>query len=136
MNLFSSKITVVNVYRDKITKEQKYNTTTLDNCMITSKTETDLNNNSLNVENYYSVTILYTSGYKMPSEYKALPNEEMPKYWTLDTQEDLIIFGEYKEPITAYDYEKLLKRSDVGIIRSVNDNTRQDYLKHWKVILK
>ena len=56
--------------------------------------------------------------------------------WTLDTEEDLIILGEFTEPIDNDIYVKLLKRDDVGVIRSVSDNTTVPLLKHWRVIAK
>lgn len=136
MHLFASKITVINAHRDTITKEMMYFNTVLENCMIRKKVDTSPTNDTLNTVDYYSITILYQDGYLMPYNYHKLPNDEMKKHWTLDTKQDLIILGEYTEEITDLDYENLLKRDDVGVIRSVSDNTTVPELKHWKVIAK
>lgn len=136
MRLFASKVTVINAHRDTITKDIMYLNTVLENCMIRKKVDTLPTNDTLNTVDYYSITIPLQDGYIDPYNYHKLPNDQMSKYWTLDTQEDLIILGEYNETVTDLDYEKLLKRDDVGIIRSVSDNTTVPLLKHWKVIAK
>lgn len=136
MRLFASKVTVINAHRDTITKDIMYLNTVLENCMIRKKVDTSPTNDTLNTVDYYSITIPLQDGYIDPYNYHKLPNDQMSKYWTLDTEEDLIILGEYKETVTELDYEDLLKRDDVGIIRSVSDNTTVPLLKHWKVIAK
>lgn len=136
MDLFASSVTVVNAHRDTLTKEMVYRTTVLNNCMIRKNVDTSPTNDTLNTVDYYSISILYQGGYLKPYDYKQLPNDQMSNYWTLDTEEDLIILGEYTDPIDETTYSKLLKRDDVGIIRSVSDNTTVPLLKHWKVIAK
>ena len=136
MDLFASKVTVINSHRDTITKEMMYFNTVLDNCMIRKKVDTSPTNDTLNTVDYYSITIPLQNGYIDPYNYHRLPNDQMPNYWTLDTEEDLIILGEFTEPIDNDIYVKLLKRDDVGVIRSVSDNTTVPLLKHWKVIAK
>lgn len=136
MRLFASNITVVNYYRDTITKETMYFSTVLKDCMIRKKVDTAPTNNTLNTVDYYSITIPYQDGYLSPYDYHRLPNDQMSGKWTLDTEEDLIILGEFIDPIDNDIYIKLLKRDDVGVIRSVSDNTTVPLLKHWKVIAK
>lgn len=136
MDLFASNVTVVNAHRDTLTKEMVYRTTVLNNCMIRKKVDTSPTNDTLNTIDYYSISILYQDGYLKPYDYRQLPNDQMSKYWTLDTEEDLIILGEYTGVIDETTYSKLLKRDDVGVIRSVSDNTTVPLLKHWKVIAK
>lgn len=136
MDLFASSVTVVNAHRDTLTKEMVYRTTVLNNCMIRKNVDTSPTNDTLNTVDYYSISILYQDGYLNPYDYRQLPNDQMSKYWTLDTEEDLIILGEYTDPIDETTYSKLLKRDNVGVIRSVSDNTTVPLLKHWKVIAK
>ena len=136
MDLFASNVTVVNAHRDTLTKEMVYRTTVLNNCMIRKNVDTSPTNDTLNTVDYYSISILYQDGYLKPYDYKQLPNDQMSNYWTLDTEEDLIILGEYTGVIDETTYSKLLKRDDVGVIRSVSDNTTVPLLKHWKVIAK
>lgn len=136
MDLFASSVTVVNAHRDTLTKEMVYRTTVLNNCMVRKKVDTSPTNDTLNTVDYYSISILYQDGYLKPFDYKQLPNDQMSNYWTLDTKEDLIILGEYTDQIDETIYSKLLKRDDVGVIRSVSDNTTVPLLKHWKVIAK
>lgn len=136
MDLFASSVTVVNAHRDTLTKEMVYRTTVLNNCMVRKKVDTSPTNDTLNTVDYYSISILYQDGYLKPFDYKQLPNDQMSNYWTLDTEEDLIILGEYTDQIDETIYSKLLKRDDVGVIRSVSDNTTVPLLKHWKVIAK
>lgn len=136
MDLFASSVTVVNAHRDTLTKEMVYRTTVLNNCMIRKNVDTSPTNDTLNTVDYYSISILYQDGYLKPYDYRQLPNDQMKNYWTLDTEEDLIILGEYTDPIDETTYSKLLKRDDVGVIRSVSDNTTVPLLKHWKVIAK
>lgn len=136
MDLFVSSVTVVNAYRDKLTNDIMYFPTVLKDCMIRKKVDTSPNNNTLNTVDYYSITIPYQDGYLMPYDYHRLPNDQMEGKWTLDTEEDLIILGEYKDPIDATTYNKLMDRDDVGVIRSVSDNTTVPLLKHWRVIAK
>ena len=135
-NLFASKVTVINAHRDTVTKDMMYFKTVLNNCMIRKKIETSPTNNTLNTVDYYSITIPYQSGYLMPYDYHKLPNDQMSEHWTLDTEEDLVIMGEYNEEVDALSYASLLKRDDVGLIRSVSDNTSVPHLKHWKVVAK
>lgn len=136
MDLFVSSVTVVNAHRDTLTKEMVYRTTVLNNCMIRKNVDTSPTNDTLNTVDYYSISILYQDGYLKPYDYRQLPNDQMKNYWTLDTEEDLIILGEYTGVIDETTYSKLLKRDDVGVIRSVSDNTTVPLLKHWKVIAK
>ena len=136
MDLFASRVTVVNAHRDTLTKEMVYRTTVLNNCMIRKNVDTSPTNDTLNTVDYYSISILYQDGYLKPYDYRQLPNDRMSNYWTLDTEEDLIILGEYTDQIDETTYSKLLKRDDVGVIRSVSDNTTVPLLKHWKVIAK
>lgn len=136
MDLFVSSVTVVNAHRDTLTKEMVYRTTVLNNCMIRKNVDTSPTNDTLNTVDYYSISILYQDGYLKPYDYRQLPNDQMKNYWTLDIEEDLIILGEYTGVIDETTYSKLLKRDDVGVIRSVSDNTTVPLLKHWKVIAK
>lgn len=135
-DLFVSSITVVNYYKDALTREVTYQKTYLEGVMVRKKVETAPTNNTLNTTDYYSITIPFRDGYIDPYNYARLPNDQMSDYWTLSTEDDLIILGQYEDEITELDIADLLKRNDVGIIRSVSDNTTVPSLKHWRVIAK
>lgn len=135
-DLFASKITIVNKAYNSITKTKTYNKTVLNNCMWRKKKETAPTNNVLNTVDYFSVTIPYQAGYLPSYEYSKIPNDQQSKYWTLSTEEDLVILGEYTETIDELSYAKLSKMDNVGVIRSFSDNTTVPNLKHWKVIAK
>ena len=120
MHVFNQTITVVNCETKKSTVH--YKKTILKNCMFKKKTTKTVQNSQLSIANYYSITIPYREGF----------NTE----WSLNAKnnQDLIILGEFLGEINDDVYTNLLKKDNVGIIKSVSDNTMVNHLKNWKVI--
>lgn len=135
--MFNDIVTVVNHYRDEVTKIDKWNKTVLNKCMwkrITTKSVVD---GKIQIDDSISLTILYREGYLPPKKYAKVSNDQKNKFWTLDSKSnlDIIVLGEIKEEFSdKYTITNVKKDYDeVATISGVSDNTRVDYLKHWKV---
>lgn len=132
--LFNDTVTVVNHYRDPLTRLDKYNKTVLEGCQWTRKTTKTVVNGTIEIDDSVEVTIPYREGYLPPKQYAKTPNDEMPNYWTLDSDSnlDIIVLGLIDGDVTSIaDVKK--DYDNVATISAVGDYTSVPYLKHWKV---
>lgn len=132
--LFNDTITIVNRYLDPLTKLDKYNKTVLEGCQWTQKTTKTVVNGTIEIDDSIEVTIPYREGYLPPKQYAKIPNDEMPKYWTLNSENnlDIIVLGEIDGKVTSVADVKQ-QYDNVATISAVGDYTSVPYLKHWKV---
>lgn len=135
--MFNDTVTVINHYKDPLTKLDKWNKTILDGCMWNRKITKSVVDGKVQIDDSVSLTIPYRDGYLPPKQYAKVPNDEMHKYWTLDSTSnlDIIVLGVVTEELTdSYTITNVKKDYDeVATISGVSDNTRRDELKHWRV---
>lgn len=85
------------------------------------------------VNEYISITIPNRSGYYSPVEWK-----KNHMGWTLNSKSglDIVLLGNCEKELSDTYRLKDLKRDmgEIGVIKAVHDNTKRDYLKHWRVI--
>lgn len=135
--MFNDTVTVINHYLDTVTRLDKWNKTVLKGCMWRRKVTKSVVDGKIQIDDSVSLTIPYREGYLPPKKYTKVPNDQKPKYWTLNSTSnlDIIVLGEVKEEVNEkYTITNVKKDYDeVATISGVSDNTLVDYLKHWKV---
>lgn len=135
--MFNQTVTIINHYTDKLTRLDKWYKTTLTGCMWRRNITKSVVDGKIQIDDSVSLTIPYRDGYLPPKEYAKLPNDEMPNYWTLNSESnlDIMVLGEVKEELTdKYTITNVKKDYDeVATISGVADNTKRDNLKHWRV---
>lgn len=135
--MFNDTVTVINHYKDPLTKLDKWNKTILDGCMWSRKITKSVVDGKVQIDDSVSLTIPYRDGYLPPKQYAKIPNDKMSNYWTLDSTSnlDIIVLGVVTEELTdSYTITNVKKDYDeVATISGVSDNTRRDELKHWRV---
>lgn len=135
--MFNQTVTVINHYVDKLTRNDKWNKTILQNCMWREQTAKTVANNQIQVDDCVSLTVPYRNGYLPPKQYVKVPNDEMKNYFTFnsDSNLDIIVLGEVTQEINdTYTITNVKKDYDnVATISAVSDNSIVDLLRHWKV---
>lgn len=145
--LFRDTMTVYNFRRDKTTGEEKWHRTVVKGIQWRhNRNELSVSNNVQSIAKAEHITIDFghsygnTAYYIPPCEYKAVPEEEIAKYWTLDTSEgmDVLVLGE-----SEYEINVDCKLSELPkyfqytvIVTAVSDNRNMPRLKHIKVVGK
>lgn len=135
--MFNDTVTIINHYLDTVTRLDKWNKTILKGCMWRRKVTKSVVDGKIQIDDSISLTIPFREGYLPPKKYAKIPNDQKNKYWTLDSFSnlDIIVLGEVTQDLSDnYTITNVKKDYDeVATISGVSDNTRVDYLKHWKV---
>ncbi len=135
--MFNDTVTIINHYLDTVTRLDRWNKTVLKDCMWQKKITKSVVDGKIQIDDSVSLTIPYRGGYLSPKQYAKIPNDQKINYWTLNSVSnlDIVVLGEVKEELTEnYTITNVKKDYDeVATISGVSDNTRVDYLKHWKV---
>lgn len=145
--LFRDTMTVYNFHRDKTTGAEKWHRTVVKGIQWRhNRNELSVSNNVQSIAKAEHITIDFghsygnTAHYIQPCEYKSVPEEEIAKYWTLDTSEgmDVLVLGESEYEINVdCKLSELSKYFQYTVtVTAVSDNRNMPRLKHIKVVGK
>lgn len=136
--IFTDTITIYNHYKDSSGADH-WKKTILEGVMYKRKIEHGIlasgapTDGRFIVNEYISITIPNRSGYYSPVEWK-----KNHRGWTLNPKSglDIVLLGNCEKELSDTYRLKDLKRDmgEIGVIKAVHDNTKRDYLKHWRVI--
>lgn len=142
MAIFTDNITIYNYHKD-IDGKDAWNKTYLYGVQWSDKSDKSISNDGrIQIIETATLTIPIDllSQYKNYIDYSNLSFNDSKKYWTLNyiNNLDVICLGIIDKDISStYKITDLKKDfSEIGTVSSVNDNSRRDFLKNIKVILK
>lgn len=141
MKLCTDTITVYNNYTDPTTKYKVYLPTIIKNVSWFGEVQVLVGSDGLLSADMYTVRIPEDADfgnkiYLDPKAFSAIPNDEMPNYWTL-SQGDTIVKGAVSDTGENAKPAKLeAKYVDTITIVSVTDNRTRPNAPHWKVVGK
>jgi hypothetical protein len=141
MRLCDDVITVYNSYTDPLTRYKVYLPTVLRGVSWFGSLQVTVGNDGLLSASQYSIRIPSDADsegkqYVSPKEFAAIPNDQMPNYWTL-SEGDSIVHGAVNDTGTDAKPGALEAKYDEVInIVAVTDNRRVTNAPHWKVVGK
>lgn len=144
--LFTDTMTVYNYYRKEDTGEDMWNRSVVKGVQWShNKSELSVSNGVQTENRVEHITIDFQKSYGNkpylpPNEYKKLPPEETPCYWTLDAKkgQDILVLGETDREISReYRIKELEKDFQHAVtVTAVSDNRNRPRLKQIKVVAK
>lgn len=138
--MFNQEVTVINYYRDRLTKLEMWTKTYIKGCMWHEIQVTSVNNNTIQSDDAIECTILDLTNYVPYKQFLKLTNDQKLTKWTINPSkgQDYIVLGHVTEEINEnYTPDDLIKDYDnVATVLSFSDNSMTDRLKNFKVLGK